>query len=105
MLLSYIRIGEIPENEKSGIYKRKEKVGEEEGVSVYYGVLIDGRWSLVLPSPIRENKLLTLYSLEDNLARGDRAYLVKGSFIGIGSDGEPLLRDVEILDDITDHLW
>ncbi len=31
----FYRFGEIPKNEKSGIWKGEEKVGEEFGVSVY----------------------------------------------------------------------
>lgn len=40
--LIYLRFGEIPENEHSGIYNGDEgKVGEENGVSCYRGIIID----------------------------------------------------------------
>lgn len=101
----YIRIGEIPPNEESGIYRGDRQVGKEIGVSVYNGVFIGNKWCIVLPSPLREGEVHTLYALEWALSQGDRAYLVTGNLVGKGSDGEPLLKNVKILEDITDHVW
>lgn len=43
----YIRFGSIPKNERSGIYRTEEKIGEEQGVSVYDCIVIDGNYILV----------------------------------------------------------
>lgn len=45
----YIRFGDIPENEVSGVWCDTIKVGEEKGVSVYDAVMIDSQWRIVLP--------------------------------------------------------
>ena len=46
----YLRFGEIPENEKSGIYKGDMgRVGEEIGVSCYRGVVIDDKVYIIMP--------------------------------------------------------
>lgn len=100
----YIRIGDIPPNEESGIYRGDRQVGKEIGVSVYNGILIDNTWSIVLPSPLLEGEVHTLYALQWALSQGDRAYLVTGTLVGKGTDGEPLLKNVKIIEDITSHI-
>lgn len=98
----FIRIGEIPEGEKSNIYRGDEKIGEEEGVCVYRAIKVDRKWNIIFPSPLRERKIFTLLQLKCMLERGDtKAYLCGGDVVGTGSDGEPLIRNVEIFADIT----
>lgn len=84
----YIRWGALPKGGKS----RNHATGQlERGVSVYAA---------------RYNPLLDVYEYADTalvgaaityLIAGVKAYLVTGKEIGTGSDGEPLLREVEIL--------
>lgn len=96
----YIRFGEIPKNGKSAIWKGDKCVGYEDGVSVYEAHRnIDGRYAPVIPYP------LTPTTLDDFVYhlmhfRG-RKYLVRGDLLGnLGSNGEPLLENVEIITEL-----
>lgn len=98
----YIRFGEIPENEVSGIYCGEVKVGEEKGVSVYDAVEIDGEWRVVLPNPLLKEVGFDLYNFISNtkhLVETERRpmYLVQGDEIGRGSTNEPLLKNITIV--------
>lgn len=92
--MSYIRFGNPPSNERSGIYSGETKIGEEEGVSVYNAVFQGGRYHIVMPHKITRKFMDTLYGI---LEDGRDCLLVNGDFFGFGSDGEPLLRNVRIL--------
>lgn len=87
----YIRFGDIPENERS--YNTADDCYED-GVSVYASEITsvppesDAAGMFV---PVGSKTLQILM-----LAQRD-TYLVKGSHVGTGVDGEPLLRDVEIV--------
>ena len=104
----YIRIGDIPENERSGIYRSGEKIGEEDGVSVYNAVVGMNKdktlWSIVLPSPITEtvvNDLQIFHTLINcDSYETPSIYLVEGDEVGYGSSNEPLLRNVRIVQQI-----
>lgn len=102
----YIRFGEIPENEVSGIYCGGEvKVGEEKGVSVYDAVEIDGEWRVVLPNPLLKEVGFDLYNFISNtkhLVETERRpmYLVQGDEVGKGTTNEPLLRNVKIIKEL-----
>lgn len=106
----YIRIGTIPKDGKSKVWRGGTQVGEEVGVSCYDALFSHGKWNIVIPSPINEAKVSTLYGLLSQLGKlykvddPQRAYLVEGEWIGQGTDGEPLLRNVRIVEDITDDL-
>ena len=101
----YIRIGEIPEKERSGIYRSGEKIGEEEGVSVYNAVVdMNGdkqHWNIVLPYPLTEvviNDLQIFHTmLNCDVYETPPIYLVEGDVVGCGSSNEPLLRNVKII--------
>lgn len=100
----YIRIGEIPADEISNIYKMGVRVGRELGVSVYNAIKIDDKWAIVLPLPIKENQGNTIECLIKQVIRDKNSrkiYLVTGNEVGIGSDNEPLLKNIKILKDIT----
>lgn len=97
----YIRFGGIPKDEKSFSWNEDNTVkGEEPGVSVYDALYLDDGWHLVLPLPITEKMLNTLYSLLNYQKR--HVFLVTGDFVGRGSDGEPCIKNVEIEEIITD---
>jgi hypothetical protein len=101
----FVRIGDIPENETSGIYRGENKVGEEVGVSVYRAIRSDGKWNIVFPSPLRESRIYTLLQLKSQLeGEHAKAYLCGGDVVGFGSEGEPLIKNVEIFADITDDI-
>ena len=98
----YIRFGERPENEVSGIYRGEVKVGEEKGVSVYDAVEMDGEWRVVLPNPLLKEVGFDLYNFISNtkhLVETERRpmYLVQGNEVGRGSTNEPLLKNITII--------
>lgn len=96
----YYRFGEIPINEKSGIWKGEEKVGEELGVSVYEAHKnINGSYSPVLPMPTNTTTLDTfLYFIKYYIGK---RYLVTGDVLpSVGIDGEPLIINVKILKEL-----
>lgn len=110
----YIRIGEVPNDEKSIIFKNGIRIGEESGVSVYNTILNfqDGRYHIVMPSPFKEGQgrtyecliqQVTQYRLK--IGRPRKIYLVIGDEVGKGSDGEPLLRNVKVIKDITKDFY
>lgn len=95
----YIRFGEIPEGERSGVYHAGELVRKEDGVSVYDAKIDDwGNVSVCLPLPINANTLDTFRNLVEYEHRN--CYLVSGEYIGKGSDNEPLIRNVKIIEKI-----
>ena len=96
----YIRFGDIPEGEKSSVWKGDEFLGKENGVSVYPAFKHNGNIVLGLSLPITKT---TLHTQQHLLEYDNRpCYLVKGDYIGNGADGEPLIRNVEIVEEIKD---
>lgn len=97
----YLRFGEIPESGRSGIYKGDlGKIGEEIGVSCYRGVVIDDLVYIIMP----HIQATTYYWLLDEYNRGKtNLYIVTGEEIGLGTDGEPLLKNVQVERQI--HNW
>lgn len=102
----YIRFGDIPEKEVSGIYRGEVKIGKEKGVSVYDAVMINGQWHVVLPFPLMKEVGFDLYNFIQGIEYDEREYptehkpmyLVQGDEIGKGSTNEPLLRNVKIIE-------
>lgn len=96
----FYRFGEIPINEKSGIWKGEEKVGEELGVSVYEAHKnLNGLYSPVLPMPATINTLDTFLHLIRYYS--GKKYLVTGDVIPfVGMDGELLIKNVKILKEL-----
>lgn len=101
--MKYIRFGDIPEGERSG----SSKGVTEAGVSVYEARPVHGQWEVIAPDTYTGK--LGLSELMDDLFHdyatddprvGRPVYLVTGRVVGHGSDGEPLLRDVEIEDQL-----
>lgn len=99
----YLRFGEIPENEKSGIYKGDMgRVGEEIGVSCYRGVVIDDKVYIIMPHIPSS----TYYWLIDEYNRGKTPlYIISGKEVGIGTDGEPLLQNISIEKQIINWIY
>lgn len=93
----YIRYGDLPEGGRSTNHRTGER---EEGVSVYpVAWLGPDDYAPVLPS---REALQTYYSSELH----DRpAYLVRGRWVGWGSDMEPLLADVQIVQRIKPAVY
>ena len=95
----YLRFGDIPENERSKIWAGEYSVGEEEGVSVYdVKIGEDGRVSICLPLPFNRDTFDTFRMLVEYSDR--KCYLVDGEYVGIGNDGEPLIKNVKVIREV-----
>lgn len=97
----YIRFGDIPKDEKSKVYNGEIEIGTEKGVSVYPAFEdLEGNIVLGLSLPVTKT---SLYTQQHLLEYDNRAcYLVSGDYIGKGTDGEPLLRNIKIIREIKD---
>ena len=97
----YIRFGDIPSNEKSKIYQGEEEIGDENGVSVYPAFELNGNIVLGLTLPITRT---TLYTQQHLLEYDNRpCYLVSGDYVGKGTDGEPLIRNISIIKRLNNY--
>ena len=91
----YVRFGDIPSNEKSKIYHGEEEIGDENGVSVYPAFELNGNIVLGLTLPITKT---TLYTQQHLLEYDNRScYLVSGDYVGKGTDGEPLIKNISVI--------
>lgn len=106
----YIRIGEIPINECSSIHRGDIILGYEKGVSVYHAIKYEDKWRILMPSVFKEGQGNTYETLIQEvtqcrykISNPRKVYLVSGDEVGIGSDNEPLLKNVKILEDITEQ--
>ena len=98
----YIRFGDIPEDEQSSIHYRNYYCGHEKGVSVFDCVVKNGQPHIVMPYPWSEaivDDLTGFYPYN----RTTNVYLVTGTEIGRGTDNEPIITNVKIIQDITDE--
>ncbi len=102
----YLRFGDLPEGERSEFggatkgtryqHRYRDDLGREKGVSVFEARRrSDG--SLVVLTPGGGPYGVRLRSLFLNLALANRPlYEVRGTVVGRGGTGEPLLRDCEL---------
>lgn len=102
----YIRIGEIPVDERSKIHLG-DKNEYENGVSVWNAVKLEDGYHLVAPLHGNTYTYTDFIShafpeewygklLPDSL----KIYVVTGDEIGKGSDNEPLLKNVKIIEEL-----
>lgn len=101
----YIRIGELPPDEKSKRYQWNEDhtarapVGEEKGVSAYRTEIVDSKYYVYIPdNPSALDTWQTLMVELENFRK--RVFLITGDVINIGYDGEPVLKNVKVIEDI-----
>lgn len=104
----YIRIGEIPSDERSYTFKGENIIGKEDGVSVYDCIENDGKYHIVMPLPMKGGQGKTYECLIQSVTECHykidnplKVYLVTGDKVGIGIDNEPVIRNVRIIKDIT----
>lgn len=99
----FIRVGEIPEDEKTTIFNEGSDTEEyKEGVSVYNTVNIDGVFRIIMPIPAKKGQGL----FYENEICGDKVqgvFLVEGDEIGIGPNNEPLIKNIKIIEDLTEN--
>ena len=106
----YIRFGAIPENERSkrgnGIIGDGYKcIGYEEGVSVWDCVKIRDKYCIVIPhgNSCTHGDISSMAFPDDccGCSKDDLIYIVDGDEVGIGADGEPLLRNIKIIEQLS----
>lgn len=102
----YIRIGEIPLDERSKIHLGNED-RYELGVSVWNAVKLEDGYHLV--APIHGNSCTYTDFIADafpeewygkSLPYTLKIYVVTGDEVGRGSDNEPLLKNVKIIEEL-----
>lgn len=105
----YIRFGEIPKNEKSNIYRDDQgKIGEEIGVSCFECIQdSDGYYHVIMPANIEAGSANDLSNFVfDWIVRGNcNCYIITGDKVDIGSDKEPLLKNVKILEKLNSEIY
>lgn len=94
----YIRFGPIPTNEQSV----KLDGSLEDGVSVYDTVLMTNGYHPIIPIPPTLSQGITYMYL---IKQRRDVYIVIGDEVGYGSDGEPLIRNVKIISNITEKFY
>lgn len=99
----YIRFGEIPKDGFSKIHRGDMIIGSEPGVSVYDCCQKRNKLMICIPNPIHPFTMDTIKDFETDILMscGKKIYLVTGEIVGFGSDGEPCLKNVKIIKDIT----
>lgn len=110
----YLRFKDIPDNELSNIYRGDAGIiGQEKGVSVFELTKVDGKLRLLFPVYI-EDELIVNNDNTPEACSSDfemlwwrfykdkiPAYIVTGDEVGFGSDGEPLLKNIKIINKLS----
>lgn len=99
----YIRFGDLPPHERSGIWKSDELIGYEDGVSVYECCIENDTHKLILPIPLSSSSLFTIQGFV--LYDKRKVYLLTGTEVGKGTDGEPIIKNIRIIKEITKEIY
>lgn len=95
----FIRFGNIPKNKRSAKHASDAILGYEKGVSVWNCTFANDVPFPLLPNNYTESCVADFFYL---LFSNKPVYLVNGTVIGTGGDGEPLLgKDIHIIKEIT----
>ena len=95
----YIRFGSIPIDEKSKVHRGDAIIREESGVSVWECVFANDVPFPVLPQNASESAIADYFYF---LFGNKPVYLVTGTELSNhGSAGEPLLKDVQVIEEYT----
>ena len=105
----YLRFKNIPRSKRSSIYRNSTKVGKELGVSVFELQEINNVLRVVFPVYIENGIIKNVDSTPEGYSNDFSmlwsefvdglipAYLVSGTEICKGSDGEPVIKDIKII--------
>ena len=98
----YIRFGEIPVDEISGIYKGDMgRTGSEPGVCCYDFVEKNGNYFIVMPMLKSASLNYDFESFVEDLELGEtKAYLIEGDLVGRATFREPCLKNVKIINEL-----
>jgi len=101
-MCKYIRFKDIPPNEISNIYDGDlGVVGYEKGVSCYEFVKTkEGYFKIVLPSVSSGPMYDLINFIEDLKNKKIPAYLIKATEVGLGTYGEPVVKNITIIREI-----
>lgn len=99
--MKYIRFKDIPPDERSGVYDGDlGAIRHEDGVSCYDCVSDGEKYRVVLPS-LFSGALNDLLRFERQLLDGEiPAYLIEATPVGVGSYGEPVVRDASVVSEL-----
>lgn len=102
MEIIFIRFGEIPKDEISGIYRGDEgRVGSECGVSVFEALRVGDIAHIVLPCSETCGVNYVVEGFLDQLScERLSCFVVTGKVVGIGSHREPCLKEVAIKNEV-----
>lgn len=99
----FIRFGFIPESERSNIYCGDVVVGQELGVSCYECIKVDDKYRIIYP-PLNDRWDKTAKVLNILIRRfldgNTLCFLINGDVVGRGTDNEPLLRNVNVIQEL-----
>lgn len=107
----YIRFGDVPKDEKCRIHRGNEIIGHEDGVSVWNAVLLEDGYHLVAPlhgNTCTYTDFISHAFPEEWYPKplpDFKIYVVTGDEVGKGSDGEPLLKNVKILKQLSSNYF
>ena len=98
----YIRFGEIPADETSGIYDGDlGRVGSELGVCCFDCIEMEGNFFIVIP--MLKSASLN-YDLEGFIESAEiglkKIYLIQGELVGRATFNEPCLKNITILKEL-----
>jgi len=99
----FIRFKDIPPNEVSGVYDGDcGKIRDEEGVSCYEFIIDNqGIYRIILPS-LTSGALYDLSSfIEEFESKRIPAYLISAEKVGIGTYGEPVVKNIKVLSELS----
>jgi hypothetical protein len=103
MRLCYVRFGHIPETG----YSKNHLTGEcENGTSVYEALERGGKYQIILPKIESIGSLGMCFNVSQciSLLKEKPLFEVEGDHIGVGSDGEPLLKNCRVVKEILDNI-
>lgn len=93
----YIRFGLIPKDDRSTIKSHGEVIGKEIGVSVWECEIKKDKYHMVFPKNPTEHTADDFDYMMNLYTENDDIFLVTGTEVGKGSDGEPLLRNIKVI--------
>lgn len=97
----YIRFKDIPKNEISGVYDGDcGKIRDEVGVSCYEAVKDKDIYRIILPSLDTGVFHDLMFFIEDAKNGEIPIYLVEGNYVGLGTYGEPCIKDVLVISEL-----
>lgn len=92
----FIRFKEIPPNETSGVYDGDlGKIRDEDGVSCYECFKENDTYKIIIPSLCIGALFDMINFIESFNSKKIPVYLVKGNKVGVGTYGEPVIKNIK----------